>query len=339
VLAAATLPDEPENVQVEVFRQGRSLETLNAEDVLGGEDVWTGPLRPGDVVVVSRVSTVKVWISTGFALPGEAEIYRDATLGKAVALGGGIAYPEARNIEERLLMQEGTNFIIRRGDRTISVPVTEEGSSLDTPLEPGDTITVKFPKVAQVLVAGQVTLPGTQVMRPGASVLEAISKARGIEDEGSLREVFVFRDGTTRRLDLSQPELGRELERVEDGDLIYVGRNERYALVLGTVTVPGKVLFPDDREEFRVTDALAEARGLDRTGTLRRVVLLRTNEEGVYEAQEFNLDEYVKDGREEANPVLQPGDVVLFGKPRGLTLANASQILSSALLLENLLGD
>ena len=58
---------------------------------------------------------------------------------------------------------------------------------------------------------------------------------------------------------------------------------------------------------------------------------------GKMSVKQYNLDEWLKSGKAEANPELHPGDAVLFGQPKGITLESVSRVLSSALLLENLM--
>ena len=44
------------------------------------------------------------------------------------------------------------------------------------------------------------------------------------------------------------------------------------------------------------------------------------------EITQFNLDEFLKDGKLESNPAIQPGDCLLFGQPKGFTFASASRL-------------
>jgi protein involved in polysaccharide export with SLBB domain len=122
---------------------------------------------------------------------------------------------------------------------------------------------------------------------------------------------------------------------MESGDLVYVNRNERAFTVLGQVARPGRFLFKDG-ETVRVTDALAAAGGLAGRGTMRRVYLARPDESGKTVVTQFHLDDYLKFGKLEANPEVLPGDYLLFGQPKGITLGGVMQLISGGVLLDSL---
>jgi protein involved in polysaccharide export with SLBB domain len=82
---------------------------------------------------------------------------------------------------------------------------------------------------------------------------------------------------------------------------------------------------------------LAEAGGLTDRGVLRRISVGRRGPGGKMIIKQYNLDEYIKNGKVEANPRIEPGDVLLFDEKRELTVATISQILSSALLIDTLI--
>jgi protein involved in polysaccharide export with SLBB domain len=120
---------------------------------------------------------------------------------------------------------------------------------------------------------------------------------------------------------------------IESGDVVFIERNERTFYVLGEVAKGG--VYPiKDGQTVRVTDALAMAGGLANRGTMRRVYLAHPGEDGKVEIKQFNLDDYLKFGDLESNPIVQPGDSLFFGQPKGVTLANIGQAVSAALLFQ-----
>src|SRR5688500_19072432 len=149
-----------------------------------------------------------------------------------------------------------------------------------------------------------------------------------------------MRKGEMIRVDASAPAGGGKPAPfdLETGDLVYVQRNERAIHVFGEVAKSGKVLM-EDQKEYRLSDALALAGGLSDKGTLRRVYLARPGPDGKVVIQQFNLDEYLKDGKAASNPVLQSGDSVLFGQPKGFNLSVVSQVVSTGLLFQSVLGE
>jgi protein involved in polysaccharide export with SLBB domain len=105
--------------------------------------------------------------------------------------------------------------------------------------------------------------------------------------------------------------------------------------VLGGVREPG-TFFMEDGKSYRLADALAMAKGLVERGSLRRAMVL-TRVGDKFTTQSYNLDEFLKDGRLASNPELKPGDVVLFGQPKGITTQSATQFLSGLLVFNSLL--
>ena len=51
---------------------------------------------------------------------------------------------------------------------------------------------------------------------------------------------------------------------------------------------------------------------------------------------QYNLDEYLKDGKQAANPTIYPGDAILFSNAKTPGLALATEVLSSLLVINTL---
>jgi hypothetical protein len=92
----------------------------------------------------------------------------------------------------------------------------------------------------------------------------------------------------------------------------------------------------DDHKQYHASDALAMSGGLTQQGTLRYVYLMHPVPNGKAIVTQFNLDEYLKDGIGASNPEIQPGDSLLFGQPRGISLTAITQVLSSYVILNSL---
>ena len=161
--------------------------------------------------------------------------------------------------------------------------------------------------------------------------------AGGCGLEGTLANVLVLRKGEMYQVDITPPADGKPLPafNLDAGDLVYVQRNVRAFVVVGEVAKPGRI-FMKDGKSYRLSDALAEAGGLSTRGTLRRVFVSHPDATGKITVTGYNLDEYLKDGKLLSNPVIEPGCCILFGQPKGFTLASATQVLSGALLFESL---
>nr|HMS56692.1 hypothetical protein [Fimbriimonadaceae bacterium] len=92
----------------------------------------------------------------------------------------------------------------------------------------------------------------------------------------------------------------------------------------------------EDDREYRLSDILAQAGGLTPEGAVRRGYRGRVQPDGKMKVVTYALDKFFKDGDVASNPLVSAGDVVLFGDRKGITIGNAQQILSSAVLLFNL---
>ena len=144
---------------------------------------------------------------------------------------------------------------------------------------PQVSVVVKEFRRIRVSVIGQVTRPGTYELRPGATVLDALSAAGGLTEKASVTDARLVRaTGETRPLALDALLVRQELQHnitVAPGDTIIVPEdtvNRFY--VLGDVNSPG--LFPL-RGEVTVLQALAMAGGPVQRGaaTARTIHIVR----------------------------------------------------------------
>jgi protein involved in polysaccharide export with SLBB domain len=176
-------------------------------------------------------------------------------------------------------------------------------------------------------------------MRGDHSLLAALTQIGGANPNGTLTNVLVLRNGDLFKIDASGPVGGKTLTpfSLESGDLVYVQRNERTYLVLGDVAKPGKVLMKDGRT-YRLSDVLADADGLSGRGSFRRITIARPDSTGKIKVEQYNLDEFLKDGKLASNPEILAGDCILFGEPKGMTFGNVTQALSGAILLQSVNG-
>jgi protein involved in polysaccharide export with SLBB domain len=334
LLASAPLDGDADLVHVQLFRNGTKMCEHNASSLLNGDPKDHDPkLEPDDVVTLSPVAFHRVWVTGLVARPGQVKVPAGTDVYRAIAQAGGIRMPE---LAADAGLQQFGRIVVQRGPERTEFPVLKSPAKPDWILEPGDTVMVLSEEEARVTVAGHVAKPGEVTLRGDKSLVAAVARAGGCDPEGTLEGVLVLRRGELYRLDASRatPETPFSLA---DGDLVFVQRNDRVLLVLGDVLKPGKVAMKDGRA-YRLSDALAEAGGLSEKGTLRRVYLCRPDGSGKVVAAQFNLDEYLKDGKLAANPELKPGDAVLFGQPKGITIGSATQILSGVLLFETVTG-
>lgn len=323
VVAQTGVPSQPELFETQIYRNGKAFKALDLARLLAGDkSVWNGPLEPGDVITIVPTPYVQIWVTGAVMAPGEFLLRRGTTTEQAIARAGGKSHVSSNSPEE-------LTVTVRRGPETLTATEPVE-------LRNGDTITVTAPQKFSLSVSGEVLRPGDYEVRAGTSIGAAVTaNAGGKTAFGSYLGVILMREGETYVLDLSEPTNPDFKMTAKESDSIFVLTNERYYIVLGKVKEPGKKLMQDNKPVY-LADALAAARDLTDKGSHRRVYVMRP-QAGKMKVAQYNLDEYLKDGKMESNPQILPGDVILFGEPKGLTLDAASRVLSGALLLDNLL--
>jgi protein involved in polysaccharide export with SLBB domain len=208
-----------------------------------------------------------------------------------------------------------------------------DGSQWDGPMQANDVVTF-LTKVFHVTVSGEVNDPGDYIVRNDAQVESAIAQAKGVTPAGTLQNVLVFRGQDVFKVDVSASAEGKKQPfALKPGDSVVVRKSENAVYILGEVRMPGRYVVPDNKT-VRIADLLALAQGLTPGGSLRRVALVRPDGTGKFKATAYNLDEFLKNGKAESNPVMQSGDIVLFGQPKQFQLASLNQIASTAYLLK-----
>jgi polysaccharide export outer membrane protein len=182
-------------------------------------------------------------------------------------------------------------------DGTISLPlagtITVSGLTIDEltkQLAAAYALYIKNPQVAVIVkgfrklsvsVIGQVTRPGTYDLKPGATILDALSAAGGLTDKASVSQAHLIRaSGESQPLFLEDLLVRQDMQRniqLQTGDTLLVPEelaNRFY--VLGDVNTPGVFVL---RGEVTVVQALAMAGGPAQrgVGTARTVHIVRRN--------------------------------------------------------------
>ncbi|HWA84407.1 MAG TPA: SLBB domain-containing protein, partial [Fimbriimonadaceae bacterium] len=331
LLSGAPLDENADQEEVQVFRKGAKVCDYNVANLLSGDPSTTDQvLVPDDVVTLQPVPFVRVWLTGFIDKTGQLKVPAGTDVYRAIAQAGGIKWPD---LEADTSLQQLGKIVVRRGPDSFDFPVRPDMKAKPFMVEAGDTITVIAPEERRITMAGEIDKPGEIVMRGEHSLTGAIAMAGGCGPEGTLANVLILRKGELYQIDATPPPGSKELPKfeVEAGDLVYVQRNIRAFVVLGEVSKPGRV-FMKDGKTYRLSDALGEAGGLSERGTLRRVFISHPDASGKIVVTQYNLDEYLKDGTLASNPQILPGECILFGQPKGFTIASAAQVLSNALL-------
>lgn len=324
VLATLDLKEDPDLFSVTVFRGSDKVFEGNLEAALQSPSDGALRLKGGDVIAVLPVQFVRVWVTGSVQQPGQIRLPEGADLYQAIGSAGGVSTGSAT--------LDDVEVVFRRGESVRRLPARESIDSPKIVLESGDSIAVQPKGVVRVTVGGEVAKPGEVSLRSEATAAAALAAAGGVGPEGRTTRAVLVRNGQAQVLETDPKQPSQILL---DGDFLFVERNERQVIAVGEVKAPGVLPLREDKV-YRLSDILAMAGGLGPEGALRRVYLGRYQPDGKLGVTVFALDKFFKDGDLASNPEVLPGDVVLVGERKGITLGNAQQILSSAILLFNI---
>jgi polysaccharide export outer membrane protein len=151
--------------------------------------------------------------------------------------------------------------------------------------DPHVAITVVVASSQKVTVLGEVHHPGRYPINPSMTVLDLLAEAGGTTEE-SADVIYVSRqeaDGKTSRYTLRlkglrDPASAQGAQTLQGGDSILVPVAEQF-YIYGEVTKPNKYRLELD---LTVTEAVALAGGLTRSGSERRIQIKRLGKDGRY---------------------------------------------------------
>jgi polysaccharide biosynthesis/export protein len=157
--------------------------------------------------------------------PGTFEFKEGDRVMDALSLGGGPIAERARLEEAWLQRADGTKIqlnlyqLLYGGDTSLNIPIQD-----------GDTIYVPEETQNRYFVGGQVKRPGLYTWRPGLTVLDALSQAGWETERARLSQTFVVRqkpDGTEERIRvdlvrlLNKGDMKQNIE-LQPGDVVFV---------------------------------------------------------------------------------------------------------------------
>ena len=95
----------------------------------------------------------------------------------------------------------------------------------------------------RVAVGGEVARPNLYNLRPETSIAQAVALAGGATERGRADQVHLFRDGTRRVLDLTNPNSDEGRQPIRSGDEIIVARRRAVfrEVVAPVMTVIGAI--------------------------------------------------------------------------------------------------
>ncbi len=199
------------------------------------------------------------------------------------------------------------------------------------------SVTVKEFRSKQFMVLGSVKSPGSYPLQAKERVLDAISKAGGIDFDQGGKEAMIIRTENS----VPKPERGNKGDktvtenkkadedekiviRIElnsllkggdqisnillaDKDLIYIPRAESF-YIIGQVQKPGS--YPYMEKEITLVEAITKAGGFTPIAARNRTRIVRV-EDGVEKIIVVKVDAIIESGQKGKDVLLRPGDVIV----------------------------
>jgi len=239
----------------------------------GGDDI---PLRAGDFVSVAPIPPIKVSVDGLVSRPNLYLLAPNTGVLELLTQAGGLTRAPGEIVAS-----------VRRGNQTLPLDLnalfTSNDASANLALRDGDFVQLRAPETLEVQVAGQVEKPGPIQVKPGATILDALTQAGGVisslpVEDVQLRLLRKESDGSQRIinanavgiLSLTDPTTNAILQA---GDFISVAKSGVNTVYInGEVTTPGSFTL---REGEGLTQLITRAGGPKDTAALTKISVLR----------------------------------------------------------------
>ena len=181
------------------------------------------------------------------------------------------------------------------------------------------SVTVKDFKSKQFMVLGSVKEPGTYPLQAKERVLDAVSRAGGIDFEQGGKAGMIIRTenvNTNREkkvvIQIELTDLlkgGNQISNLllSDKDLLYIPKSDYY-YVIGQVVKPDK--YPYLEKEVTIVEAISSAGGFTPIAARNRTRVIRM-EDGKEKIIEVRVDAITKAGKKLHDIKIVPGDVIV----------------------------
>lgn len=177
------------------------------------------------------------------------------------------------------------------------------------------SVTVREYRSKQFMVLGSVKQPGAYPIKGRERVLDAISKAGGIDFEQGGKEAMIIRTRPQEQKIVIRIELSKLLKGGDqlsnlllyDKDLLYIPKAENY-YIIGQVQNPGS--YPYMEKEISLVEAISRAGGFTEIAARNRTRIVRV-EDGAEKIIEVQVDAITESGRKGQDVKLKPGDVIV----------------------------
>jgi len=200
-------------------------------------------------------------------------------------------------------------------EKLIAEKLAEGGFLLDAHV----SVTVVDYRSKQYMVLGSVKGPGSYPLQSRERILDAISRAGGIDFEQGGKTGMIIRtlnpDTMNEKKIVIRIELtsllkgGDQLSNIllADQDLLYIPKAD-YFYIIGQVQKPGS--YPYLEKEITIVEAISQAGGFTPIASRNKTRIIRV-ENGVEKIITVKVDAITKSGKKAQDVLLQPGDVIV----------------------------
>ncbi len=181
------------------------------------------------------------------------------------------------------------------------------------------SVTVREYKSKQFFVLGSVNSPGTYSLQARERLLDAISKAGGIDFEQGGKEGVIIRTENPDTPDERKIAIRIELNNLlkggdqlsnlllKDKDLLYIPKAE-FFYIIGQVKSPGS--FPYLEKQITLVEAISKAGGFTELAAKNKTRIIRI-EDDVEQIIEVKVDAITESGQKTQDIPIKPGDVIV----------------------------
>jgi protein involved in polysaccharide export with SLBB domain len=213
--------------------------------------------------------------------PGKILFRRGMQIQDLIALAGGFLNDAAYHRVELSRLEKNrtdamSNQMVDLMKLELDAALTNKDASLT--LEPQDYIYVprllNYKFIGDVKVRGEVLFPGNFALeRRDENIQDIITRAGGLTQYGSLKDLQVFRNGTRIGVNLEQNAAKDMALLLLPGDSIFVSRNDPYVEIVGAVYNPQLIRF----ESSSFKSYISAAGGLKNRGSLSKAYIQYSN--------------------------------------------------------------
>jgi polysaccharide export outer membrane protein len=200
-------------------------------------------------------------------------------------------------------------------ERLIADKLAEGGFLLDAHV----SVSVVEYKSKQFMVLGSVKEPGTYPLQAKEKVLDAVSRAGGIDFEQGGKTGIIIR--TINPNTMNEKKIVIRIELTEllkggdqlsnillaDQDLLYIPKAD-YFYIIGQVQKPGS--YPYLEKEITVVEAISQAGGFTPIASRNKTRIIRV-ENGIEKIINVKIDAITKSGKKGQDVLILPGDVIV----------------------------